>query len=106
MAAAGILHAAAADFAGRGRRLPFRREAIRLARRRRGGMDPRGGCHDRRHGRPRAIARPALSRRGEGATADAAAIAWAASRHWPRRHGERLPDLTAASVADALRRAG
>jgi len=44
---------------------------------------------------------PYLSRR-EGSTADAAAIAWSASRHLIRHHRERLPAFLAALSAEVL----
>jgi hypothetical protein len=40
--------------------------------------------------------------RGEGSTADAAAIAWAASRHLIRHHRERLPAFLAALSTEVL----
>lgn len=57
---------------------------------------------EKTHGRPLALRDLPYLNRGEGSTADAAAVAWATSRHLIRHHADRLPDLLAALSAEVI----
>lgn len=57
---------------------------------------------EKAQGRPLALSDLPYLNRGEGSTADAAAMAWATGRFLIRHHGERLPDLLAALSAEVI----
>jgi hypothetical protein len=61
-----------------------------------------GKAVEKEHGREVALRDLPYLSRGEGSTADAAAVAWASSRHLIRHHAERLPAFLSALSAEVV----